>query len=177
MPGFNPQQLQYKALNANACVVLVGDQPLAFAQTTSHTFAFGTEALYGVGNAKPQEIQQLRISPEISLDNFALTELGNTLIQGGVTFASIIANNQFAISVIDGIDNIVLFTYVGCVARNFSETVAANRPITDAISFDAMDVLDQSGQSILNGPNAFTLSGAGASTVNGGLGVTVTASL
>ena len=174
MPGFNPNQLNYRAQNANSVVVLVGDQPIAFAQTTNHRFGFGSEVLYGVGNAKPQEIQQLRISPEITLDNFALTSTGNTLIQGGTKFASIIANNQFNISVTDGTTGTVLYTYVGCVARDFSESIAANRPITDAITFDAMDVLDQTGQSILNGPNAYTLPSNLGVTVNGGLGISVT---
>lgn len=177
MPGFNPAQLAYRARNANAAVLVIGDQPIAFAQTVNHRFGFGTETLYGVGSAKPQEIQQLRIAPEITLDNFALTVQGNNVIQNGQNFASIIANNQFNISLIDGISNQVLFTYVGCVARDFSEAVAANRPITDAVSFDAMDVLDQSGQSILNGPNAFSIPSTVGVRVNGGLGINVNASV
>lgn len=174
MPGFSPSQLNYSALNANRIVVLIGDQPIAFAQTTNHSFGFGSEVLYGVGSAKPQEIQQLHISPEITLDNFALTSTGNALIQGGTSFASIIANNQFNISVVDGTTGQVLFTYVGAVARNFSESIAANRPITDAITFDALDVLNQTGQSILNGPQAYTVPNAQAVTLNGGLGVSIT---
>lgn len=174
MPGFNPQQLSYRARNANTVVVVIGDQPIAFAQTTNHTFAFGTEGLYGVGSAKPQEIQQLKIMPSITVENFNLTSVGNNLIQGGISFASIIANNSFNISVIDGTSNSVLFTYVGCVARDFSEAIAANRPITDTIAFDSMDVLDQTGQSILNGPSAFSITGQVSSGVNGGLGISVT---
>lgn len=171
MPGFNPSQLAYRVQNANASVVLIGDQPIAFAQTLTHTFAFGTETYYGIGSAKPQEIQQLKIAPEVTVDNFALSSIGVNLIQGNTTFASIIANNQFNISIVDGNTNTVLFTYVGCVARNYSESVAANRPITEAISFDAMDVLDQTGQSILNGPNAFSIPTTTSNPVNGGLGI------
>jgi hypothetical protein len=177
MPGFNPNTLAYKAENANSVVVLIGDQPVAFAQTVNHRFGLGTEVLRGIGNAKPQEIQQLMASPEITLDNFALSSLGNTLIQGGTNFASIIANNQFNISITNGLTGTVLYTYVGCVARDFSESIAANRPITDAISFDAMDVLDQSGQSILNGQNAFTTTTQVGAAVNGGLGISVTNAL
>lgn len=174
MPGFNPAQLNYRVRNANSAVLVVGDQPIAFAQTANHRFSLGTEMLYGVGSAKPQEIQQLRIAPEITLDQYALTRNGNNLIQGGQNFASIIANNQFNISLVD-INNEVIFTYVGCVARDFSEAIAANRPITDAITFDAMDVLDQSGQSILNGQNAFSIPSTVGSRVNGGLGISVNA--
>lgn len=176
MPGFNPSQLAYRAENANDVVVLIGDQPIAFAQNMTHRFGFGSEVLYGVGSAKPQEIQQLKISPEITLDNFALTSLGNNLIQGGTSFAAILANNQFNICLANG-DGTVLFTYIGSVARDFSETVAANRPVTDAVTFDAMDVVDQTGQSILNGPNAFAIASNQGSAVNGGLGISVTASL
>jgi hypothetical protein len=177
MPGFNPQTLSYRAQNANGVVVLIGDQPIAFAQTTSHRFAFGTEGLYGVGSAKPQEIQQLKIAPDITIDNFALTSVGENVIQNNVSFASIIANNQFNITVLDGINNIVKFTYVGCVARDFNETIAANRPITDAIAFDAMDVLDQTGQSILNGPNAFAVPSPVGQVSATGLGINIAASI
>lgn len=173
MPGFNPSQLNYSALNANEVVLLIGAQPIAFAQTVNHRFSFGTEMLYGVGNAKPQEIQQLRIAPEVTLDNFALTSSGNNLIQGGTNFASIIANNQFNIAVTNGVTGNVLYTYVGCVARDFSESIASNRPVTDAITFDAMDVLDQTGQSILNGPQAYQIPSAQGVPVNGGLGITI----
>jgi hypothetical protein len=178
MPGFNPQTLSYRAQNANGVVILIGDQPIAFGQTTNHRFAFGTEAQYGVGSAKPQEIQQLKVAPDITIDNFALTSVGLNLIQSGVSFASIIANNQFNITVLDGINNIVKFTYVGSVVRDFSESIAANRPITDAISFDCMDVLDQTGQSILNGPNAFAIpSPVGQANASTGLGISVAASV
>lgn len=175
MPGFNPQQLSYRARNANMSVVLVGDQPIAFAQTVNHSFALGTEGLYGIGTAKPQEQQQLRVAPQISIDNFALTSVGNNLIQNGVTFASLIANNQFNICIVDGQTNEALFTYVGCVADNFSESIAANRPITDAIAFNAMDVLDQTGKSILNGPNALSLPNPVAAAAANGLGIAVAA--
>lgn len=177
MPGFNPQSLSYRARNANSVVVTIGDQPIAFAQTTNHRQPYGTEGLYGVGSAKPQEIQQLKVSPDISIDSFALTSVGNNIIQNGISFASIIANNQFNISVIDGISNVVLFTYVGCVAQDFNESVAANRPVTDAISFLAMDVLDQTGQSILNGPNAYNIPSPVGQVSATGLGLTVAASI
>ena len=176
MPGFNPASLSYRVQNGNTVVVLIGDQPIAFAQTVTHSFDFGTEGLYGIGNAKPQEIQQLRISPEITVDNFALTSVGDNIIQNGTVFSSLIANNQFNICVADANGN-ALYTYVGCVARNFNESIAANRPITDAISFLAMDVLNQTGQSILNGPSAFSVNGTLGTPVNGGLGISVAASL
>lgn len=165
MPGFSPQSLAYRVANANAALIVIGDQVLAFCQTTTHSFAFGTEPLYGVGTAKPQEIQQLRVLPSITVDNFALSEVGTTLLEGGQSFASIIANNQFTISVVDGITGLTRFSYIGCTANDFNETVAANRPITDAITFTAMDVLDQTGQSILNGQNA-----TGVGSVQGTLG-------
>lgn len=176
MPGFNPQQLAYRAQNANDIVVLIGDQPIAFAQSVTHRIGFGTEGLYGVGSAKPQEIQQLKISPEITLDSFALTALGNTIIQGGTSFASLLANNQFNLCFADA-NGDVLYTYIGAVAGDFSEDIRANQPVTDAVSFMAMDVVDQSGQSILNGPNAYSIAPNSGNPVNGGLGLSVTASL
>ena len=158
MPSFSPTQLNLSVRNANMCVILIGDQPIAFAQTTSHSLELGIENLYGIGNAKPQEIQQLRDSMQITIDNFDLTSNGQTLIQEStVPLSSLIANNSFNISVVDGITNTALYTYVGCVAANFSQNISSNQPITDAITFHAMDVLDATGLSILNGPNAFTI--------------------
>lgn len=177
MPGFNPQQLAYRAKNANSTIVLVGDQPIAFAQTVNHSFSLGAELLYGIGNAKPQEAQQLRIAPEVTLDNFALTSLGNNIIQNGQSFASIVSNNQFTICIADGITGEAQYTYVGCVADNFNESIAANRPITDAIRFVALDVLDNTGISILNGPNAYVVPSAQGSAVQGGLGIAIASTL
>lgn len=176
MPGFNQQQLAYNALNANEVLILIGDQPVAFAQSVSHTFGLGTEAFYGVGSAKPQEIQQLKFAPSVTVDFIALTAAGNSLIQGGQTLASIIANNQFTIAIPDVKGNI-RFTYVGCTASNFSEDIRANTAITDGLTFLAMDVLNQTGQSLLNGPNAYSVSGASISVQAGGLGVSVNANL
>ena len=156
MPGFNAQQLAQQVRNANSVVVLIGDQPLAFAQTVTHSFDFGTEGLYGIGTAKPQEIQQLKIAPEVTVDQFNLSALGVQLLQSGQSFASLIANNSFNICIVDGSTNAAILTYTGSVASNYSETIASNRPITDAIRFMSLDVLGPDGVSILNGPDAIT---------------------
>lgn len=177
MPGFNPAELNYRVLNGNAVVLLIGDQAVAFAQNVGMRFGYGTEGLYGVGSAKPQEIQQLRVAPEITVDELRLSQVGNTLLQAGQNLPSLLSNNQFNISVVDGTTQQVLLTFVGCVASDYSETVASNRPITDAITFMAMDVLDSSGQSVLDGPNAFNVPGVAGITVNGGLGISVSGSL
>jgi hypothetical protein len=158
MPSFNPSQLNPQVRNANMSVILVGDQAIAFAQTVSHSLELGVEGLYGIGSAKPQEIQQLKDSMQITIDNFDLTSNGMALIQASlVPLSSLISNNSFNISVVDGITNQALYTYVGCVATNFSQNISSNQPITDAITFHALDVLDATGQSVLNGPNALTL--------------------
>lgn len=155
MPAFNQQQLSYKARNSNSVTILIGDQPIGFAQTASHTFDFGAEQLYGIGSAMPQEVQQLRVSPTITLDNFALTQQGLTSLGYPANLAVILSNNSFNFFVVDGQSGQALFTYVGCVASNFNENIPANRPITDAITFLAMDVLGSNGQSILNQGNAY----------------------
>ena len=160
MPGFNQQQLAYRARSANQVTVLIGDLPIAFAQTVAHTFEFGTEGYYGIGSAKPQEIQQLKVAPSITIDEFDLTQDGLNLIQPGVTspISSLLANNKFNIAIIDGPTGQALYTYIGCVAQNFSQSIPANQPVTDALSFLAMDCLDSTGTSILNGPNALAIS-------------------
>lgn len=158
MPGFSQTQLNYKARNSNTVTLLIGDQPIAFAQSVSHSFDMGTEGLYGVGNPKPQEIQQMKVAPTITINNIDLTSGGMTAIQGTQqTLVSLLANNQFNIHIVDGASGQSLFTYVGCVASNFSQNIPSNQPITDDVTFLAQDVLDISGQSILNGPAALVL--------------------
>jgi hypothetical protein len=154
MPGFNAKQLAYKVQNANEVIILIGDQQIAFAQTVTHSFDFGTEGLYGIGTAKPQEIQQLKNAPTITVDNFALSALGNKLTQNGQNLALLLGNNAFNICIVDGNTQSAVLTYVGAVAQNFNETIGANRPVTDAITFMALDVLDPDGDSILDGQNA-----------------------
>ena len=154
MPGYNQTQLNYNVLNANQVMVQLGDAVIAFAQTAPHSIDFGAEALYGVGDATPQEIQQLRILPQITLEFFALTQEGITLLGGGQRLAYTLANSQFQLHLIDNQSGTVIFTYVDCVAQSFSETLVSNRPVIDSIPFIAMDVLDSSGNSVLNSNSA-----------------------
>lgn len=154
MPGYNPQQLAYNVRNGNSVAILIGDLTVAFAQTVSHSFGFGTEGIYGVGTAKPQEIQQLKNAPTVTVDTFALTAAGVSLITAGQTLPALLANNSFSVCIVDGISNKAQLTYVGCVCSDFNESIGANRPVTDTITFLAMDVLNPDGVSILNGPNA-----------------------
>lgn len=175
MPGFNQQQLDYKARSGNTVVVLIGDQPIAFAQTVTHSFDFGAEGFYGIGSAKPQEIQQLRNTPTITIDQLNLTQDGRRLTQGGSATAlvGLLANNSFNIVIVDGDSQEALFTYVGCVSGNFNESVPMNAAVTDATTFLAMDVLGQDGQSLLNGPNAYDVNSQLSSVTVGGIGLTV----
>lgn len=162
MPAFNQQQANNRARNANSVTVMIGDQVIGFAQTTAHSFDFGAEALYGIGSAKPQEIQQLRVSPNISIDSFALTQQGLNILGQPSNLSSVLANNQFNFYIVDGTTGVALYTYVGCMASNFSENLPANQPISDSISFLAMDVLDSTGNSILNVGSAYQIPYPGA---------------
>lgn len=177
MPGFNQQQTANNARNGNTVAVVLGDQIIAFAQTVGHQLPFGTEQLYGIGSSKPQEIQQLRMSPQFSLDAFALTDAGQKVLQNGVNLSYILAGNQFTMHVQDGLTNTVMFSYVGAKCQNFSESIPANAPIRDSYSFLAMDVLDPDGNSVMDtGENAIDIAAAGvsiaANVIGNNLGVT-----
>ena len=150
MPGWNQQQLQYKVLSGNSVLVMVGDVPVAFAQTSTQTVDFGTEQLYGIGTAKPQEIQQLKFAPTISLDAFVLTQHGVAALSYPSSIASVLANNAFDIHILDN-NGIPVSTFVGCVATNYNQNVPVNAIVTETLNFQAMDVLDNTGNSILNG--------------------------
>jgi hypothetical protein len=156
MPGFNQQSLNYRSRSANKVTVLIGDQPLGFAQTVSHTFSFGTQQLYGIGNSLPQEIQQLRVSPHITVDMFALTQNGISILGYPANLATILAANEFNFSIRDGVTNTTLFTYVGGVCDNFSENIPTNQMITDALTFMCADVLGPNGTSIVSMSDAYT---------------------
>jgi hypothetical protein len=150
MASFNAQQLSYKVLSGNSVVIMIGDQVVAFAQTSDQAVDFGTESLYGIGTAKPQEIQQLRFSPNITITAFVLTNQGIVALSYPSNLLSVLANNSFDLHVIDASGTPVL-TYIGCVANGFSQNVPVNAIVTENITFQAMDVLDSTGQSILNG--------------------------
>ena len=153
MPSFNQTQLNYKALNGNAVEIMLGDIPIAFAQTSAQNIDFGTDALYGIGSAKPQEIQQLRLLPSVTVDTFALTDQGFAAVGYPTVISSVLANNQFDIHILED-DGTVLFTFAGAVAQTFNQNIPTNAIVTESLSFLAMDVLDNTGQSILNSNSA-----------------------
>jgi hypothetical protein len=164
MPGFQPQPVASNVQTGNQVAVLLGDQIVYFAQTVGHQFPFGAEQLYGIGSALPQEIPQLRISPQISLDSFALTTQGEATLQSGVSLSYILAGNSFDFHVYDGLTNTVRFTYVGCKCQNFAGSIPTNTPSRNSYSFLAMDVLDSKGNSVLNtGENALSIATTAAS--------------
>lgn len=170
MPGYNAKTLSQNVLNGNNVAVMLGDLVVAFAQTVGHQVPMGTEGLYGIGNAKPQEIQQLRMAPAFTLDNFALTATGLTLLANGQRLEYLLAGQSFDMHVVDGLTNTVVLTYVGAKAQNFAQNIPTNAPIRDTFSFLALDVLNANGQSIMDdGNNAFSIAAAGASA---GLAVT-----
>ena len=177
MTGFSPTQQALNVQNGNQVAVLLGDQVIMFAQTVGHQLPMGAEQLFGIGTQKPQEVQQLRMSPQFSLDSFALTAAGTALLQNGTKLEYILAGNQFDMHVIDNQNN-VLFTYVGAKAGNFGQNLPANAPVRNSFSFLAMDVLNPQGQSIMDdGQNAIAVASSAASTVaaaaGGGIGLTV----
>lgn len=174
MPGYAPEQIANSVLNANNVAVLIGDTTVAFAQTSGHQIAMGAEQLYGIGTAKPQEVQQLRMSPAFSVDTFSLTSAGLTLLANGQRLEYLLAGNSFDMVVLDGTTNTALFTYVGCKAQNMGQNIPANAPIRSSFSFLALDVLDNEGNSIMNaGDNAIAVASQAASLIAAGSGLGV----
>lgn len=168
MPGYSPTQLAYKVQNSNQCSILIGDQLVGFGQTVAPHQDYGTEGLYGIGDAKPQEIQQLKFSQTISLDSFRLTKEGLAFFGITTPLGQILAYNQFNFYLLDS-DGTPFLAYVGCVAQSNNINVAANQPITEAITFLAMDVLDANGVSVLNSNSvdAFNFLASSTSVVAG----------
>ena len=149
MPSFNQQALVNKVRSGNAVAILVGDQPIGFGQTTTNGIDFGTEQFWGIGSKKPQENQQLKYSPTITLDNLQLTVAGQKYFGYSATWLSVLVNTQLNFTIADNNGN-PLLTFVACTAQNFTSTIPVNQPITEATSFVAMDILDANGISILD---------------------------
>ena len=154
MPGYNQQQLAYKVQNSNSVSLYVGDQLVGFAQSSSPAIDYGTDQYYGIGSAKPQEIQQLRFSQSITIDQLRLTDEGLAFFGIGTPLSYLLANNQFNIYLLDGSTHEAILAYVGAVATSNNTSVTTNQAITEAISFLAMDVLDKDGNSLLNSNSA-----------------------
>lgn len=163
MPGYTPQVIANSVMTGNNVAVMVGDQVIAFAQTSGSQISFGTEQLYGIGTAMPQEVQQLRVSPSFSLDAFSLTAHGLTILGGNQRLENILAGQSFDMHVIDGTTNTVLYTYIGAKAQNMSVNVPSNAPLRTTFAFLALDVIDTNGDSIANaGDNAIAVAAATA---------------
>jgi len=157
MPSYNQQTLNYAAQNANAVKVMIGDVVIAYAQTTTHSVDLGAQQLYGIGSTNPQEVQQLRFSPTISVEFFELTAQGIALLGTGQRLIYTLANTQVDIHIIDGTTSTPSYTYVGCTANSFSETIATNAIIMDSVSFLALDVLNNMGTSILASNSVYSI--------------------
>jgi len=160
MPGFNAKTAVYKAENGNNIVILVGDQIIGFAQSSNYGIDFGAEGIMGIGSALPQEIQQLKISPTVSLSNMMLTAAGISALGSPQTWLSVLANTQLDFAFVRG-DGTVMVNFISCTAGSYATDVPANQVLTEQTSFLAMDVTDNNGNSLLasNSATAFTATG------------------
>lgn len=153
MPGYNQQQLLYKVQNANACSIMIGDVVIGFGQTAAQNIDYGTEGLYGIGSAKPQEIQQLKFTNSFTLDKYKLSKEGIAYFGVDQPMWVLLANNYFDFFLLDT-DGTAFLAYVGAVAGSNNMSTAANTPMTEGMSFLALDVLDSDGVSVLNSNSA-----------------------
>ena len=167
MPGFNATDLQNNVRNANNVVIMAGDQVIGFAQNMQLGVEFGTEGIYGVGSAKPQENQQLKISPTFTLEALQLTDAGVKAYGYETPWVQLLANTELDFSITNGAGETILTAY-SATATNFNSTVPVNQPITESTSFICLDILDGNGNSVLDGNDASAfnaLASAGLATV------------
>jgi len=164
MAGFNQTTLNYKVANGNAVIIQVGAQVVGFAQTTTHGVDFGSDNLFGIGSALIGEVQQLKLTPTISLDAMMLTDVGMAAFNQPQTWLSVLANTQLDFHIVDGQTGDVILTYKNCTASSYSSTIPANQPITETVQFTALDVWDSNGDSVL-ASNSTNILNTAASTV------------
>lgn len=176
MPGYNAKNQANMVLSGNNVAIAIGQIVIAFAQTVGHQMPMGTAQLYGVGTSKPQEIQQLIMSPQVSLDSFALTAEGVTLLAGETDLFFALASKVYDIHLLNGATRPMrtMLSYIGCKAQNAAESIPTNAPIRRTITFLAMDVLDPDGNSVMDAPdNAISVASGvlSAGLAAAGLGV------
>lgn len=167
MPGFNATDLVNKVRNANNVVILAGDQVIGFAQNMQLGTQFGTEQMYGIGSAKPQENQQLKVAPTFTLESLQLTAAGIAAYGYSTPWVKILANTELDFSAVDGSNNVII-TAAAATATDYSSTIPVNQPITESTSFVCLDLLDSNGESVLDGNGASltnALASAGLATV------------
>jgi hypothetical protein len=152
LPGYNGKAQANMALSGNNVAIAIGDIVVAFAQTVGHQIPMGGTQLYGVGTSKPQEIQQLIMSPQVSLDSFALTQQGVVLLSANTDLFFSLAGFVYDIHLLDGTVQPLrtMLSYIGCKAQNAAESIPTNAPIRRTITFLAMDVLDPNGNSVIS---------------------------
>jgi hypothetical protein len=166
MPGYQPQQIANNVMTGNNAVIMVGDEVVMFAQTSGSQVSYGTEQLYGVGTAKPQEVQQLRVSPSFSLDALTLTQHGMNLYGAGTRLEYILAGKSFNIHIVDGVSKTTLYTHVNAKAQNVNTAVPANAPLRSTYAFLSLDVIDKNGNSLIDaGDNAIAVTATTANLV------------
>ena len=105
MPNINAEALKYAIRNSNDVQITLGTDTVAFGQPLTDSVAFGTDSFYGVGTARPQEIQQLRITLSITLDFLSLTAKGRTLLNNPTDWLTVLNQNSFDISVFHQLNN------------------------------------------------------------------------
>ena len=174
MPGYNAQQVANNARNANTTALAIGQNVVYMAQTISHSFSYDATHIHAIGSPKPQEIQQLRSAPSISLTAFALTPVGITLLAAGQILEYLLGGTQFDAYILDGLNNsTALFSYIGCKAGSFSQDISGNSLIRNVYPFLAMDVLDSNGVSLLDTKElANPTPGVGATALGASIGFT-----
>ena len=171
MSSFNAQAIVNKIRTGNGVVILVGNTPVGYGQTSTQTLAFNLERFFGIGSKKVQEQQQLRYEPSITLDTFQLTNTGLTYFGYNTTWLDILVNTQLNLAIV-GEGKTPILVFVSCTAQDYTSTIPANQPITEATTFAAMDIWDASGTSILNdGASALLVNvvGGAVSTVLAGV--------
>src|SRR5579863_2541602 len=107
MPSFNQQTLNYQVENGNAVSIMLGDVVIGFGQTAGPAIDWGTEGLYGIGSAQPQDIQQLKNTMTISLDQFLLTETGLSVLGFPSSMLAVLSNNSFDFHVMNAKGDVI----------------------------------------------------------------------
>lgn len=147
MSSFAGKNLNYNVQSGNDAAVFIGDVRIAFGQDLTMNTSYGTQALRGIGSAMIQEIQQLIVTPSITLSNLYLSKRGTQQLGLQYELASVLGGNQFTIALHDS-DGNQIRQYLGCVCDTDNLNAPVNAVFSESVTFMAKDVLDANGVSL-----------------------------
>ena len=156
--SFDGNVLNYSVQNSNSVTILLGATPIAFGQSVEWGISFGLIPIKGIGSAKPQELLQDNLTAIVTVDSLVMVPSLLYPNASPSANASVLGSGTQTINIVmTGNSPLDLAYFTDCTCDQFLFSVRTNQPLTQRMTFFAMDVLDEFGISILQGDTLLRL--------------------